>query len=433
MLGLADDALVLGHRLSEWSGKAPMLEEDIALSNLALDLIGQARLLYAYAGEIEGNGRDEDALAYLRDEHAYANLLIAEQPNGDFAATMVRHLLYAAFMHPYFQALQSSSDTRLAEIAAKAVKEMAYHVRHASEWVIRLGDGTEESHARAAGGAGRSVDVHRRAVRAVRRRAERWWAAASPSIATAIRPAWEATVDRVLARSDAEAPGRPLDADRRPRRPARRTPGPPPGRDAGDPPRASRREMVSAMDRDSPVPAPLRKAGRGFDAQRGMIPQPLRPRSDPPHRAAAVLDPEIPVLTLEDLGVLRGVERREGRIVVKLTPTYTGCPATLAIRLASRRRWPRPACRTHGWRRCCRRRGPPTTSPRRAAASCKTFGIAPPNRAQRARALFGEETVACPKCGSTATARISEFGSTACKALWRCKACAEPFDYFKCI
>ena len=149
-LSLADDALVLGHRLSEWSGQAPMLEEDIALSNLALDLIGQARLYYAYAGEIEGKGRDEDALAYLRDEHAFANILLVEQPNGDFAATMVRQLLYAAFMHPYLQALQNSKDVRLGEIAAKAVKEMAYHVRHAAEWVIRLGDGTEESHARAA-------------------------------------------------------------------------------------------------------------------------------------------------------------------------------------------------------------------------------------------------------------------------------------------
>jgi ring-1,2-phenylacetyl-CoA epoxidase subunit PaaC len=149
VLGLADDALILGHRLSEWSGKAPMLEEDIALSNLALDLIGQARLYYQYAGEIEGKGRSEDDLAYLRDEYAYTNLLLVEQQNGDFAATMVRQLLYSAFTHPYLQAMRQSRDARLAEIAAKAVKEMAYHVRHASEWVIRLGDGTEESHSRA--------------------------------------------------------------------------------------------------------------------------------------------------------------------------------------------------------------------------------------------------------------------------------------------
>src|SRR5262249_50757280 len=141
VLALADDALVLGHRLSEWSGKAPMLEEDIALSNLALDLIGQARLYYAYAGEIDdraagADARDEDVLAYLRDERLYSNVLLVEQPNGDFALTMMRQLLYAAFMHPYLQALQKSADPRLAEIAAKAVKEMAYHLRHASEWVI---------------------------------------------------------------------------------------------------------------------------------------------------------------------------------------------------------------------------------------------------------------------------------------------------------
>ena len=107
-LASADDALILGHRLSEWSGRAPMLEEDIALSNLALDLIGQARLYYQYAGEIEGKGRSEDELAYLRDEYAYTNLLLVEQQNGDFAATMVRQLLYSAFMHPYLQAMQTS-------------------------------------------------------------------------------------------------------------------------------------------------------------------------------------------------------------------------------------------------------------------------------------------------------------------------------------
>ena len=148
VVSLADDALVLGHRLSQWSGHAPMLEEDIALSNLALDLVGEARLFYAYAGVIEGKGRDEDQLAFLRDEHTYRNVLLVEQPNGDFAVTIVRQLLYAAFMHPYYQALVASGDQRLGEIAAKAVKEMAYHVRHSAEWVIRLGDGTEESHRR---------------------------------------------------------------------------------------------------------------------------------------------------------------------------------------------------------------------------------------------------------------------------------------------
>jgi ring-1,2-phenylacetyl-CoA epoxidase subunit PaaC len=148
-LRLADSALVLGHRLCEWSGQAPTIEEDIALSNLALDLIGQARMFYAYAGRVENKGRNEDTLAYLRDEHGYLNLLITEQPNGDFAVTMLRQFLYAAFMRPYLAALMQSQDAELAAIAAKGEKELAYHLRHAGEWVIRLGDGTDESHARA--------------------------------------------------------------------------------------------------------------------------------------------------------------------------------------------------------------------------------------------------------------------------------------------
>jgi len=197
VLSLADDALVLGHRLSEWSGQAPMLEEDIALSNLALDLIGQARLYYAYAGEIEGQGRGEDALAFVRDEHAFANILLVEQPNGDFAATTVRQLLYAAFMHPYLQALQNSKDVRLAEIAAKAVKEMAYHVRHAAEWVIRLGDGTGESHARAAAAleelwmfTGEMTEMDE---------GERVLVDAGIAVDRGrIKPAWDATINRVL-------------------------------------------------------------------------------------------------------------------------------------------------------------------------------------------------------------------------------------------
>jgi len=148
-LRLADNALILGHRVSEWVGHAPMLEEDLALGNLALDLIGQSRSFYTYAGEIEGKARDEDALAYLRDAGGYRNVLLVEQPNGDFAQTIVRHLLYSAYAHPYFETLTRSKDATLAAIAAKAVKEMAYHVRHTAEWTIRLGDGTDESHRRA--------------------------------------------------------------------------------------------------------------------------------------------------------------------------------------------------------------------------------------------------------------------------------------------
>jgi ring-1,2-phenylacetyl-CoA epoxidase subunit PaaC len=145
----ADDALILGHRLSEWCGHAPMLEEDLALANIALDLIGQARALYAYAGEIEGSGHDEDHFAYLRDAPQYRNLLLVEQPNGDFAKTLLRQFLYSAFADPYWRAMASSRDEKLAAIAAKSEKESAYHLRHTGEWVVRLGDGTAESHRRA--------------------------------------------------------------------------------------------------------------------------------------------------------------------------------------------------------------------------------------------------------------------------------------------
>ena len=148
-LRLADNALVLGHRMSEWVSHGPTLEEDIALGNLGLDLIGQARLLYDYAGAVEGKGRDQDALAYFRDDRDFRNVLLVEQPNGDFAVTIMRHFFYSAFALPFFRALMKSRDETLASIAAKAEKEMAYHLRHASEWVIRLGDGTDESHARA--------------------------------------------------------------------------------------------------------------------------------------------------------------------------------------------------------------------------------------------------------------------------------------------
>jgi ring-1,2-phenylacetyl-CoA epoxidase subunit PaaC len=148
-LRLADTSLILGHRLSEWIGHAPLLEEELALGNIALDLIGEARALYAYAGKVEARGRDEDALAYRRDVGAFRNLLLVEQPNGDFAHTIVRQVLYSAFADPFWAELARSRDATLSAIAAKAEKEAAYHLRHAGEWLIRLGDGTEESHGRA--------------------------------------------------------------------------------------------------------------------------------------------------------------------------------------------------------------------------------------------------------------------------------------------
>ena len=148
VLRLADTSLVLGQRLGEWIGHAPALEEDLGLANLALDLIGQSRLLLTYAGEIEGKGRDEDALAFLRDAPEFLNLTLAEQPNGDFAHTVVRQWLIDAWQLEVYEGLAGSADTRLAAIAAKALKETRYHYRFSSGWLVRLGDGTAESQAR---------------------------------------------------------------------------------------------------------------------------------------------------------------------------------------------------------------------------------------------------------------------------------------------
>lgn len=144
-----DDNLILSHRLSEWCGHGPQLEEDIALTNRALDLIGQARNYLQYAGEVEGRGRTEDDLAYLRKERDFVNVELVEQPNGDYAHTMARSFLYDAWHLPLQQALTKSADAQLAAIAGKAVKEVTYQLKTSADWMIRFGDGTEESHRRA--------------------------------------------------------------------------------------------------------------------------------------------------------------------------------------------------------------------------------------------------------------------------------------------
>lgn len=149
LLRLGDDRLVLGHRNSEWCGHGPVLEEDIATANLALDLLGQATLFLHLAGELEGQGRDEDALAYWRDETRFRNLQMVELPRGDFGFTIVRQFLFAAWSTHHLEALSASRHPELAALAAKSHKENRYHLRHSGEWVLRLGDGTEESHRRA--------------------------------------------------------------------------------------------------------------------------------------------------------------------------------------------------------------------------------------------------------------------------------------------
>jgi len=148
LLRLGDTTLILAQRLSEWCGKGPVFEEDMALTNTALDLLGQARRWLTYAGEVEGKGRNEDQLAYLRDAHQFRNLLLVEQPNGDYAATLVRQFYFDAWHALMLQQLVTSGDTRIAECAAQALTEVTYHVRRSSDLMVRLGDGTEESRQR---------------------------------------------------------------------------------------------------------------------------------------------------------------------------------------------------------------------------------------------------------------------------------------------
>lgn len=147
-LRLGDTSLILGHRLSECCGHGPILEEDIALANMSLDLIGQARIILAYAGEVEGKGRSDDDLAFHRDAMQFRNVLLAEQPNGDFACTITRQFFISVFNFYLYEALKKSRDKSIAAFAEKSLKEITYHVRHSSDWMLRLGDGTQESHNR---------------------------------------------------------------------------------------------------------------------------------------------------------------------------------------------------------------------------------------------------------------------------------------------
>jgi len=148
LLRLGDSNLIIGHRLSEWCGHGPILEEDIALINIALDFVGNATAILTYAALVEGKGRSEDELAYLRNEREYRNLLLTEQPNGDYAYTIARQFLYDVYTFFLYEELKSSTDETIAGIAVKSHKEITYHLRHTTEWMYRLGDGTEESHQR---------------------------------------------------------------------------------------------------------------------------------------------------------------------------------------------------------------------------------------------------------------------------------------------
>jgi ring-1,2-phenylacetyl-CoA epoxidase subunit PaaC len=205
VLRLADTNLVLAQRLGEWVGHAPALEEDLGLANVALDLLGQARLLLSHAGSLEGRGRGEDELAYLREESEYLNLTLVEQPNGDFGNTIVRQCLFDAWQLGLYEALARSKDATFAAVAAKGQREAAYHLRYSSGWLIRLGDGTAESHARVA----RSLEALWPYVNELFHddEVDRAVAAAGVGVLpSSLQKGWNARVDETLARATLARP-----------------------------------------------------------------------------------------------------------------------------------------------------------------------------------------------------------------------------------
>jgi ring-1,2-phenylacetyl-CoA epoxidase subunit PaaC len=204
-LRLGDDALVLAQRLSEWSARAPELEEDLALTNIALDLLGQARQLLTRAGELEGAGRDEDDLAYLRGDREFLNALIVEQPNGDFARTIARQLMFSTYQLALYDRLCDSTDAVISGVAEKAVKEVAYHRDHAVQWTLRLGDGTDESSRRMQAGLA-TVWPYVDELFATDELLDGLVAQAVAVDVGALRPRWDAEIDAVLAEATLTRP-----------------------------------------------------------------------------------------------------------------------------------------------------------------------------------------------------------------------------------
>lgn len=204
-LRLGDDRLILGHRLSEWCGHGPILEEDIALANIALDLLGQATHALEIAGKAEGAGRSADDLAYFRETIQFRNIQLVELPRGDFAFTIARQFLFDAFSVHLMDALQQSKNAQIAELAAKAVKEDRYHIRHSAEWMVKLGDGTEDSHRRLQNAVNELWRFSGEMFQADARDDEAAQTGIAPALAT-LKPKWDAVVDDVFARATITRP-----------------------------------------------------------------------------------------------------------------------------------------------------------------------------------------------------------------------------------
>ena len=391
--------------------RLPELEEETALANIALDLLGQARMLLARAGQAEGRGRREDDLAFFRDEHEFRSVRLAEHTDADFAQLAGRLLVFSAWRLALFGRLAASADPVLAAIAAKGANELAYHRDYAAQWVIRLGDGTPLSHDKMAAALGVIWPLTDELFQADPVAARLPGVAADPA---ELRAEVDAVLDAVLAAATLDRPqGAPLArvAGRvRARRRAHRTVRLPARRAAERRPRPSGRDMVTAA---------------GLAAARAV--------------AAAVPDPELPMVTVADLGILRDVATEGERLVVTITPTYSGCPALREIAHDLRRRLAASGFAEVDVRTALAPAWSSDWITAEGRRKLSAAGIAPPHAAPARSGpvpltLTGRrEPVACPRCGSADTTRTAAFGATACKALFRCESCREPFEYVKAI
>ena len=409
-LALGDDALIYSHRLQQWMTRMPELEEETALANIALDLLGQARMLLARAGQAEGRGRREDDLAFFRDEHEFRNVRLAEHTDADFAQLAGRLLVFSAWRLALFGRLAASADPVLAAIAAKGANELAYHRDYAAQWVIRLGDGTPLSHDKMAGRPRRHLAADRRALPGR--------PGGGPAARGGGRPGGAAGRGRRRARRRARRghpgppagrPARPGGGQSRARRRAHRTVRLPARRAAERRPRPSGRDMVTAA---------------GLAAARAV--------------AAAVPDPELPMVTVADLGILRDVATEGERLVVTITPTYSGCPALREIAHDLRRRLAASGFAEVDVRTALAPAWSSDWITAEGRRKLSAAGIAPPHAAPARSGpvpltLTRREPVACPRCGSADTTQTAAFGATACKALFRCESCREPFEHVKAI
>ncbi len=444
LLRLGDTALILSHRMSEWCGKGPALEEDMALANTALDLLGQARLWLSYAAECEAAGRDEDALAYLREERDFHNLLLVELPNGNYADTIVREFYFDAWHSLALDQLTRSSDPRISAIAAKSQKEVTYHLRRSSDLVVRMGDGT--AHSRTLVQAAADALWPYTGEMFLRRFRRPRHGLRSRSLRSRRTPGPVARLHRASLprRHHPASIARSLDAEGRQAGHPHRAPRLSPRRDAAPPAHPSGRHLVrpsattaTAMNTTAMNTTAMTETA---NAPPASIPQLW-------DWLAEVPDPEIPVLSVVDLGIIRNVAWSSvdpGLCLVTVTPTYSGCPATEVIG-----RMIRESLAQNGVPRVQLdiQLSPPWTTDwltEKAHQSLRDYGIAPPiGRAVAAGDALSASLVvlgqgpessllACPRCASTNTEMISRFGSTPCKSLHRCLDCLEPFDHFKC-